>query len=209
MNKEIIETINNIPSLLDGDKVSEEDSVKISVALVKAVQALKQPFEQIEWERDCAIEQLKELGYGLGERVRTSDDAISRQGAIEAFSDMRDGFPKTNGSVYTDISIVSVINDLPPVTPIQPCDDAVSRQAVQEANTISIELKENPHQMWQRIQNLPSVTPKPKTGKWIWSERKFIDVCKCSECGCGSWEMEFNFCPSCGAKMEDSRWKNT
>ena len=27
-------------------------------------------FEQVKWERDVAIEQLKELGYGLGEKPR-------------------------------------------------------------------------------------------------------------------------------------------
>lgn len=70
----IIETINNIPALLDGNKVSEEDSIKISVALVKAVQALKQPFEQIEWERNIAIKQLKDLGYSLGEKKKTCKD---------------------------------------------------------------------------------------------------------------------------------------
>ena len=28
-------------------------------------------FEQVMWERDVAIEQLKELGYGLGEKPKT------------------------------------------------------------------------------------------------------------------------------------------
>lgn len=27
-------------------------------------------YEQVRWERDVAIEQLKELGYGLGEKIR-------------------------------------------------------------------------------------------------------------------------------------------
>jgi len=39
--------------------------------------------EQLRWERDIAIQQLKDLGYGLGEKPRT-DDTISRQAAIEA-----------------------------------------------------------------------------------------------------------------------------
>ena len=30
-------------------------------------------FDQIKWERDLAIQQLEELGYGLGERVREDD----------------------------------------------------------------------------------------------------------------------------------------
>ena len=37
-------------------------------------------FEQVKWERDVAIEQLKELGYGLGEKPR--NDVLSRE-AIE------------------------------------------------------------------------------------------------------------------------------
>ena len=40
--------------------------------------------DQIRWERDMAIQQLKELGYGLGEKPRTDGDAISRQAAIDA-----------------------------------------------------------------------------------------------------------------------------
>lgn len=37
---------------------------------------------QIMWERDTAIQQLKELGYGLGEKIRTDGDTISRRAAI-------------------------------------------------------------------------------------------------------------------------------
>lgn len=38
--------------------------------------------EQIKWERDIAIQQLKDLGYSLGEKVRTDGDTISRRVAI-------------------------------------------------------------------------------------------------------------------------------
>ena len=31
----------------------------------------RETLEQVMWERDVAIEQLKELGYGLGEKIRT------------------------------------------------------------------------------------------------------------------------------------------
>lgn len=43
----------------------------------------KELFDQIKWERDTAIGQLKELGYGLGEKIRTDKDAISRQAAVD------------------------------------------------------------------------------------------------------------------------------
>lgn len=41
-----------------------------------------------------------------------------------------------------------------------------------------------------------------KTGHWIWRSYGGIDTCKCSVCGGGSWEMEFDYCAYCGAKME-------
>lgn len=36
-------------------------------------------FKQVKWERDIAIEQLKELGYGLGQKIESSGDVISRE----------------------------------------------------------------------------------------------------------------------------------
>jgi len=46
----------------------------------------------------------------------------------------------------------------------QPCEDCISRLIVQEEITKSIALKENPHQMYKRIQAIPSATQK---AKWI------------------------------------------
>ena len=42
-------------------------------------------------------------------------------------------------------------------------EDAVSRTLVHEAITASIAESENPYEMWQRIEALPSVTPQPMT----------------------------------------------
>lgn len=44
-----------------------------------------EPNEQIKWERDTAIQQLADLGYGLGEKPRR-DDCISRKAAIDVAS---------------------------------------------------------------------------------------------------------------------------
>lgn len=41
---------------------NEEDYVESAKMYIGA-------FEQIKWERDCAISQLKELGYQLGQRI--------------------------------------------------------------------------------------------------------------------------------------------
>ena len=40
--------------------------------------------DQYKWERDIAIQQLKELGYGFGQEPKTDGDTISRQDAIDA-----------------------------------------------------------------------------------------------------------------------------
>lgn len=40
--------------------------------------------EQIIWERDTAIGQLRQLGYEFGEKIRTDGDLISRQAAVYA-----------------------------------------------------------------------------------------------------------------------------
>lgn len=52
-------------------------------------------YEQISWERDIAVMQLKDLGYGLGEKIRTDGDLISRQGAIDALMDEFKRVPTT------------------------------------------------------------------------------------------------------------------
>lgn len=93
----------------------------------------------------------------------------------------------------------------------QPCEDAISRQAVKEAimdcetfyedrmdtfieDTTVLEVK---------IDNLPSATPTRPHGKWIWYEVNGVDYCKCDRCNNGAWEMEFDFCSYCGADMSE------
>ena len=84
------------------------------------------------------------------------------------------------------------------------CGDAVSRAIVQEEITKSIELKENPYQLWYRIRALPSVTPQQRAGRWI--DDEFGSKCSC----CGIYThldkfdrpMKFKCCSMCGAKME-------
>lgn len=83
----------------------------------------------------------------------------------------------------------------------QPCEDAVSRTLVHEAITASIAESENPYEMWQRIETLPSVTPQRPKGKWIEIE---IDagefIYKCTKCGMRVINP-YKYCPNCGAEM--------
>ena len=86
------------------------------------------------------------------------------------------------------------------------CGDAVSRAIVQEEITKSIELNENPYQLWYRIRALPSVTPQQKMGRWHKvSMDKYVQHAtyyyECSECG-DQHIGQANYCPNCGAKME-------
>lgn len=65
------------------DTVSIEDIMAFDMA-TNALGAI----EQIQWERDLAIKQLHDLGYGLGEKPRegVTTNTISRQEAIDAVS---------------------------------------------------------------------------------------------------------------------------
>lgn len=59
------------------------------------------------FEGDIAIEQLKELGYELGEKIRTSEDCVSREQA------KIDVIPN---SLYTSEQVIALLDNLPPVT---------------------------------------------------------------------------------------------
>lgn len=64
-------------------------------------------YKQTLWERDIAIAQLKELGYGFGEKIRFCEDAVSRKEVKEA---LRNRIRE---------SVSDCINALPSVTPTQ------------------------------------------------------------------------------------------
>lgn len=69
-------------------------------------------WEQVKWERDVAIEQLEQLGYSLGEKIRTSEDCISRQALIEKATSWDKHF--TDSERY--VSLTDIMS-MPSVTP--------------------------------------------------------------------------------------------
>jgi len=105
----------------------------------------------------------------------------------------------------------------------QPCDDAISRQAVKEAICDYVCGKDircvanHECNIKKLISELPSVTPKEKekTGKWIYDEKSRVYRCSC--CNRFPWRVKlekhdeiftdltrtnaYKFCPNCGAKM--------
>ena len=80
--------------------------------------------------------------------------------------------------------------------PKEPCEDAVSRQAVLK------EFEKGTENLYGRIDKLPSVQPKAKTGHWIEREVRGDLALYCSECEAGlDVYYHYSFCPNCGAKM--------
>ena len=108
----------------------------------------------------------------------------------------------------------------------EPCDDCISRQAVletiEDCNSDGLKgifCSYNDGERFKAyIKDLPSVTPKEKTGYWIDDNENEIDaqygkhLYRCSECDKYAnnfvagledwWDIEKpNFCPNCGIKM--------
>lgn len=95
----------------------------------------------------------------------------------------------------------------------EPCEDAISRQAVLDKLNewewqelyLPIHFKEN------IIDELPSVTPAERTGHWVEIDDEPHEVWECDNCGFvidGSgcvdaydYRDTYKFCPNCGAKM--------
>ena len=162
------------------------------------------------------------------------EDAISRQAVLD--------IAKTSKSNWIDNSVLfKKVNNLPPVTPQpkidtwsikevadtlekhglikeqEPCEDAVSRQALYEWLDGWKEKNKyyHPHtkneiipicEVIDIIQSLPSVTPKPKTGRWIDIMVGDMPAQACDQCNT-FYPLAYTggghkFCPNCGAKME-------
>ena len=89
---------------------------------------------------------------------------------------------------------------------LEPRYDCVSRKEIEDAiaNTIVNGESLGYGLAWDILYDLPSVTPQPKIGRWIYDRTRDRDgECKyeCSECGMGS-DVDYPFCMRCGAKME-------
>lgn len=100
----------------------------------------------------------------------------------------------------------------------EPCEDAISRQAVLDKKEL-VELEDGQSFYCispEQVETLQPVTPQPKKGHWIYD--KSIDNWICSKCGetpktigyVGSdafMAEHFKYCNHCGAKMEESEDK--
>ena len=90
----------------------------------------------------------------------------------------------------------------------QPYEDCISRQTVldmlEDINAETEGVGFYYEHYVKYIKDLPSVTPKEKTGKWIplgnYDEWGNENSYKCSECGERNFYPD-NYCHNCGAKM--------
>lgn len=100
----------------------------------------------------------------------------------------------------------------------QPCEDCISRKLLSDNICEGISCNECSFNeidgesgclLLKRFDELPSVTPKPKTGHWIEKEDYNLDTYyECSECGadyCIEGDILIHkYCPNCGARMTES-----
>ena len=97
------------------------------------------------------------------------------------------------------------------------CEDCISRQAVLDKKEL-VELEDgqsfyciNP----KDVETLPSVTPQPKVGEWIFVHPLQEDdegAYMCSCCGVGNWGIDpkvDKYCFNCGADMRGDKNGNT
>lgn len=115
--------------------------------------------KKVHEAQTMAIQALEQVKQDLNKDLnKDGDRAVSLNAVIDAIEDEnRNGLYSCFASDNDAQSFKETIKRLPSVSQD---GDLISRALVQEAITISIELKENPHQMWQRIQELPPVTPR-------------------------------------------------
>lgn len=140
-----------------------------------------------------------------------TDDYISRQVVLEGIASIAKAKARSDAQKSLMGRVMFFTEQLPSVTP-QPCDDYISRQAVNEGFKKYDNSSFAYGCMWDYINKLPPVTPKEKTGRWIYDKK--IENWRCSECneiprtmgyvGTADFMAEhFNFCNHCGAKMQD------
>ena len=84
------------------------------------------------------------------------------------------------------------------------CEDCISRQAVEDAiYDYSRSCDVNFGQIMEYIEKIPPVVRENKTGQWSHDGSHWKNRYICSECGYKLFDEPTNFCPHCGAKMQE------
>lgn len=89
----------------------------------------------------------------------------------------------------------------------EPCEDAIGRKALKNAIRDGVRDKKN-ESLFDTIDNMPSVIPTRKKGKWIELRDSYDEPYEvCSICNCNGTHI-FDYCPFCGVEMEKVRISN-
>lgn len=140
-----------------------------------------------------------------------SDELISKQVALDALLAKMDEIDDKPEVVLGMAVAMGMIKAMPPALEQEPCDDAVSREAVLDLCDSKDEEYKVRH-FREDVECLPSVQPKQtkscykmcdkwqRMGRWKPYDGSWYE---CSECGAVREAVGFfeNYCPNCGAKM--------
>lgn len=125
----------------------------------------------------------------------------------EATQEEREGIDQYIDSIAKDV----------PGNNIGECEDCISRQAaIDLADKLKDHLPDDERisdmvmshnegilDYQTQLSLLPSVTPKQKTGHWTHDGSHWKNRFICSECGYKLFDEQTNYCPHCGAKMQE------
>lgn len=136
--------------------------------------------DQYKWERDIAIQQLKELGYGFGQEPKTYGDTISRQAAIDVASRECHEWR----GIFSDIE-----------------------QGLKELPSAQPKTKKGKWILKKELVPLPwDCTPLDYDNYDEDTHSEWREFYYCSECDWKSGEFKGgNFCPCCGADMRGEK----
>ena len=105
---------------------------------------------------------------------------------------------------------IHLVRDMAPSAEEEPCEDAVSREAVSEwlkqygQDVLHGKYKFSLMYIWKNLMDLPSAQPERKIGKWLRSGNCIFPY-ECDQCG-DTNERATPFCPNCGAKMRGEKY---
>lgn len=115
------EAIKEIQAWLDGCCGEECDPAReafnMAISVLEQDTVSRTAYLQCARERDTAIEQLKELGYDFGEKIRTDGDTISRQAVLRALTNIKYNHCKTEGESQVIDTAKTLVNVMPAAHP--------------------------------------------------------------------------------------------
>ena len=204
------------------EEVAESKKAESEIAEIQGCDKYALKCEECAKEHRQLVEWLKD--YKRLKEQEPSGDLISRQAAIDAANKVIERDTSGNNDVVNAmIAWSAYIKSLPSVKP-QPCEDAVSRQALKDIlvarhafyvkayngfNNLPQPEKARVDEITSLIAevvNAPSVIPEQQMGHWIRGKYSDEDIryndysYKCNKCGKVA-DFKENFCPNCGCRM--------